>query len=333
MDSKIQKVRQALQKNIPRTVFIPCDVEFLESLLSDGLFVRPNEVVQLENEVKRAKNRGSDDEEESFRPVDENEEFATELSFPSVEKAICKGIGRLGGAVVPKLYKVPSDATWVTYAQDLKCTDADQVMTLLKCSERVSKNVAEAKHSATVQPVIELREFLQVHPGGEFRCFVRDNVFLAATQRDISCSYRFSERYCNQIKQILSTFFESENVLFEDSLVVDVYIDEQQKVWVFDIENFETMYERSREDESVWGLFSNEEVVEFFQMRVTSDFPCIRVLDSSHELFTIGNTKWASGLPWELRNVREAGDALEIAISNMRRQQQEENLTVEEDER
>ncbi|GJQ15954.1 hypothetical protein GpartN1_g7745.t1 [Galdieria partita] len=302
-------------KCIPRLKRVPCDREFLCSLfLTDGLHIRPNEVPFLETRVNAKEDEYVDD---SIEFEDKDAAFLTEPSFPSIEIAIDSAIKELGGSVFPKLHKAPIDAAWISFNHDLSCSSADEVLTLLKCSERVTNYISELCDEEWNSTELELREWFHIHPGGEWRCFVKDGFLLAATLRDISCNVLLTEQDSFQVKQMLSTFFESHKEGLVGCWVIDVYIDEQQHIWVFDVESFSV--KKTQDEENVWGLFSKEEVEEWFQLQHPPKVPVIRIVDGHENLFQ-NHKKWKSGMPWELRNFH-ATEVVQEAVSTTRREQ------------
>ncbi|GLI65690.1 hypothetical protein VaNZ11_009297 [Volvox africanus] len=65
------------------------------------------------------------------------------VRFPQLRAAVDSAIASLGGRVVPKLnWSCPSDALWVSASGSLACRNADEVLLLLKCSDRVAHDVA-----------------------------------------------------------------------------------------------------------------------------------------------------------------------------------------------
>ncbi|KAG2441184.1 hypothetical protein HXX76_004036 [Chlamydomonas incerta] len=64
------------------------------------------------------------------------------LRFPQLRVAIEEAIESLGGRVVPKLnWSAPTDALWVSATNSLACRNADEVVLMLKSSDRVSHDV------------------------------------------------------------------------------------------------------------------------------------------------------------------------------------------------
>ena len=102
---------------------------------------------------------------------------------------IQQSIERLGGTVAPKLnWSAPKDATWLSPA-GMRCYNADEVLMLLKASERCSHDLevlAQLKGSdaGTSSAVLALRKWFHVKHDREFRCFVVNTRLVAISQRD-----------------------------------------------------------------------------------------------------------------------------------------------------
>ncbi len=133
--------------------------------------------------------------------------------FPELHAAMEGAIRRLGGeGVVPKLnWSCPSDATWVNPSISLACANAEQVVLMLKSSDRIAHDLEllrrgrggergtpgrdegeEADRTvgpegAAVPPVLALRRWRRdLLPERELRCFVRAGALVGACQRDVS---------------------------------------------------------------------------------------------------------------------------------------------------
>ncbi|GJD07379.1 Cell division cycle protein 123 [Galdieria sulphuraria] len=270
-------------KCVPRLKRIPCNLSFLQSRINSNEDDKDGDSVHFE---------------------EEEASFLTEPSFPAIESAIDSAIKELGGTVFPKLCKAPIDASWISYNHDLNCNSTDEVLTVLKCSERVTKCISELCDEQLNNTELELREWFHVHPGGEWRCFVKDDSL--------------------RVKRMLTTFFESHKEGLRGCWVIDVYMDEQQYIWVFDVESFAT--KKKQDEENIWGLFSKEEVEEYFHLRDTPQTPVIRILDGHWNLFH-NHKKWKSGMPLELRTLH-AAEAVQKAVSiTVRQQQQPEQVS------
>ena len=65
--------------------------------------------------------------------------------LPDLIIAIENAISELGGSVVPKLtWSVPKDAIWMSVGNTLRCHTSDQVLLLLKSSDRVGHDISDA---------------------------------------------------------------------------------------------------------------------------------------------------------------------------------------------
>ncbi|KAJ9505991.1 hypothetical protein QJQ45_016979 [Haematococcus lacustris] len=129
--------------------------------------------------------------------------------FPELFAAMESAVHALGGKVVPKLnWSCPSDATWVNPLSSLACDNAEQVVLMLKSSDRVAHDLelleaaaaapplgaaaphdlghAGQTHTAQVsyQPMLVLRKWYELRPEREWRCFVRNHQLVAICQRD-----------------------------------------------------------------------------------------------------------------------------------------------------
>jgi hypothetical protein len=115
--------------------------------------------------------------------------------FPELRAAIDAAIAGLGGAVAPKLnWSSPTDALWVSGANSLRCASADEVILLLKSSDRAVFDLellqriraagAAAGGGAAAAPLLVLRRWVELRPEREFRCFVHDHAPAGICQRD-----------------------------------------------------------------------------------------------------------------------------------------------------
>lgn len=142
----------------------------------------------------------------------------------------------LGGSVFPKItWSAPLDAVWIATGNTLRCTTSDEVMLLLKSSDRVAHDLTDAlyiydgddlldKYSGDiskgdakassieklqdVQHVLALREWFDLKPGREFRCFVLHGQLRGISQRDITQKYVELDSEMNSIRSRLIEFHE-----------------------------------------------------------------------------------------------------------------------------
>lgn len=116
------------------------------------------------------------------------------------------------------------DAVWVTFAGSLRCTNADEVLLLLKSSDAIAHDLEYAyaqcedctpEQAPQTPPQLVLKKWrvwgestasrrrvahacahapilrFDLKPAGEFRCFVRDGRLLAASQRHCADHFPF----------------------------------------------------------------------------------------------------------------------------------------------
>jgi multidrug efflux pump subunit AcrA (membrane-fusion protein) len=146
--------------------------------------------------------------------------------FAELHAAVEGALAQLGGAAAPRTnWSSPTDALWVTCGTGLRCTNADQVVLLLKSSDRVAHDLdvlttmrqeqqqqqqqeqqeqqqqqeqrqqqqqeqqqqqRQQDRTAPLAAQLVLRRWRELLPQREFRCFVHDHALIAASQRDPS---------------------------------------------------------------------------------------------------------------------------------------------------
>jgi hypothetical protein len=183
------------------------------------------------------------------------------ISFPELNALIEAAIAKLGGAVVPKLnWSCPKDATWVN-GGSLKCYTAGDVYVLLKSSDFVMHDILypfgerelrsdyddgvaeENMQAQTISPNVEykltLRKWSNIHKSMEYRCFVASDTLVAVSQRDHTQFYPYLQKEEENIEAAIHDFFEEivsrEFTSSVDTYVFDCYVDQQQKVWLIDL--------------------------------------------------------------------------------------------------
>jgi hypothetical protein len=94
------------------------------------------------------------------------------------------------GAFARLTWSAPTDAAWVSADGTLRCHSAAQVLLLLKSSDKVAGDLCAAERGYPPPPppcghhhYLMLRKFRNINPALEFRCFVRDRVLVALSQR------------------------------------------------------------------------------------------------------------------------------------------------------
>lgn len=172
---------------------------------------------------------------------------AAHPGLPDLKHAISAAILELGGAVVPKLnWSCPVDATWAS-ASGTRCSNADEVLLLLKASDRVAHDVdalqqlsaqLRARANSPAEPArssgagvevpaslrgdgaargcdlhapatLVLRKHFALREGREFRCFVRGGVLRGISQRDPTRCFRQVLEEQAALRCTIERFFET----------------------------------------------------------------------------------------------------------------------------
>ncbi|CAL7937204.1 unnamed protein product [Xylocopa violacea] len=144
-----------------------------------------------------------------------NEEQSSEFepTFPQFSKNIQNAIDEYGAIFIKTNWSSPLDATWVAPTKTLKCKTLEEVYLLLKCSDRIAKDLSNVKNykdcETPMKSCLILKQWRDINPCTEFRCFVIENELIAISQRDISQyhSYNETEKY-NIRTDIKSLFME-----------------------------------------------------------------------------------------------------------------------------
>lgn len=234
----------------------PLPRAFVEWLVADGVYAAEDSraVPARTSALDRAAayddecEAGGKDErkDEGQAPSDDDGEGSSSSEaeeqprFLELEAAIDAAIGELGGAVMPKLnWSAPKDAVWLSTTGSVRCTNAEEVLLLLKASDAIAHDVCDAFHGCIdggEQPAdggyhgedifLVLRRWHELRPAMHFRCFVRRRTIVGACQRDPSRFYPFllesrvelGAALQQFVNETLAPHFELENV------VADVYI-------------------------------------------------------------------------------------------------------------
>lgn len=149
----------------------------------------------------------------------------------------------------PKLnWSAPRDANWIALNSSLQCCNLSDIFLLFKSSDFITHDLTQpfvqCSDKDSADPVISyelvLRKWSELIPGGEFRCFVKENKLIAICQRDYTQFYHHILKQEDLITHAIQDFFNKNiqyNFLDED-FVFDVYRDSQGRVWLIDFNPF-----------------------------------------------------------------------------------------------
>jgi hypothetical protein len=288
---------QGKRKNVTISTIILTDLpdDFQDYLLSDGLRL-PLDATKLSSCAPPESSHDDDDAWSSDASQNDEDNNGSEcstppkqFSFPELNQQLESAIAKLGGAVLPKLnWSAPKDATWV-HGGSLKCQTPGDIYLLLKSSDFCLHDVLHAlddcpdKEEASASPVMPkmqlvLRKWCHFHPSNEFRCFVRHDDLLAISQRNHTQHYPHLSQDVSSwmTTKLLDFFYDTiQHVFAKDAVhnyVVDMYIDQKQRVWLVDF--------------NVWGRSTDSLLLEWSELTMLDleEEPCVRIVETTQQV-------------------------------------------------
>jgi hypothetical protein len=244
-----------------------------------------------------------DDDDEG--DTDEGEQYET---FPEFERVVGDAIARLGGCVFPKCnWSSPKDAAWMTPDGSLRCTTAAEVLLLLRSSDFAVADIEQAR-AARVQPAVVLKEWAEISPASEFRCFVvrgsgggsaaageKELRLAAICQRNLSEYYPHLKEVRTSLRDTVASFVARDVVPLvapDGDWVVDLYIDQGGSVRLLDVEALDQEFLESNPSLITWQ--------ELAALRVSSQCS-LRIVE--HDRGVQPSSRNLCGVPTELRDV------------------------------
>ncbi|KAH6587535.1 hypothetical protein BASA61_006261 [Batrachochytrium salamandrivorans] len=235
----------------------PLPEDFVNYLNADGVFLPDNANTQPQTEYDVDSDTSS---ESSETPSEASQDSSSPLpSFPLLDAQITAAIADLGGAVFPKLnWSSPKDASWIAFGNTLKCTTPADIYLLLKSSDFIAHDLSHAYEDCVVDPThpttadetrpqrpqafeLVLREWFDLAPSMQFRCFVKSHHLVGMCQRDSANYYEFLDHNKDALEISICDFFDQQiDGKFPDpNYVFDVYMNARtRKVWLIDINPF-----------------------------------------------------------------------------------------------
>jgi hypothetical protein len=266
-----------------KTSFISLSEDFISYLRRDGI-VLPEGCCFPQFE---SQNQFSDDNSEEWSDDNDDSGGQSAPTFRDLTQEIELCIEDLGGVVFPKLnWSSPRDAYWVLPGNTLKCSSPADVYLLLKSSDFIHHDLSRVFEYCTDGDGISappsgyklcLRKWVAVNPGSEFRCFVRDSILIAISQRDTSTYYQHVSKDKDAIRGDICQFHSSvlHRKFSNSSYTFDVYQNKEGCYRLIDINPFGEMTDPL--------LFSWDELRNWVcppQGGVSPTSPQIRVIDS-----------------------------------------------------
>ncbi|XP_014008645.1 cell division cycle protein 123 homolog isoform X1 [Salmo salar] len=234
------------KKHTIKSLILPLPQNVIDYLLDDGTLV----VSGGDNNTQHNQTNNSDSEEEDVQwSDDETTTTVTAPEFPEFNSKVLEAINTLGGCVFPKLnWSAPRDANWIALNSSLQCQSLSDIFLLFKSSDFITHDLTQPfLHSSdedSPNPAINyelvLRKWSELLPGGEFRCFIKENKLIGISQRDYTQYYHHISKQEAQICHSIQEFF-SQHVQYQfldEDFVLDVYRDSWGKVWLIDLNPF-----------------------------------------------------------------------------------------------
>lgn len=178
---------------------------------------------------------GSDGNAEPEEEEDDSED--EQPTFPAFSQTLKDAIESLGGNAFLKTdWHCPKDAQWITLGQSLCVRDITDIYQLLKASSFSKEDFRERSAVNDSGYHIVLKKWRDIHPGSEFRCFVRNGSLVAISPRHWPSYHEHIARERTEIvSDIVSLFKEKIKDTFPlKDYVFDVYRPGKDKVIIMD---------------------------------------------------------------------------------------------------
>lgn len=180
--------------------------EFVQEYILDEMIILPKECNTANNE------------EEWLNEIEDDSEKTEEPEFPEFSSKVQNIIDRLGKSCFIKTnHSSPKDAFWITTGQTLKVRDLTDFYQLIKASSLVKEDLKStiSKQNGNNSCVVVFKKWLEIHPGSEFRCFVKDKSLIAISPRDWpQFHHHFQSQRVDIVNDITSLFKENVKAIF-----------------------------------------------------------------------------------------------------------------------
>ncbi|XP_055638733.1 cell division cycle protein 123 homolog [Toxorhynchites rutilus septentrionalis] len=225
------------KKNTIKSYIIPIPEDVI-AYLRQELMILPKECSNTPS-LGDTKTKHFNSYDDVFSDEDEEDEMVPE--FPEFSKSITDTIGKLGGSVFMKTdWHCPRDAQWITLGQTLCVKDITDVYQLLKASSFCKEDIAERPPINTSGYHLILKKWRDIHPGTEFRCFVKNKSLVAISPRHWpSYHEHIAAERSDIVTDIVSLFKEKIKRTFPlKDYVFDVYRPAKDHVIIIDFSLF-----------------------------------------------------------------------------------------------
>ncbi|XP_055613298.1 cell division cycle protein 123 homolog [Uranotaenia lowii] len=220
------------KKNTVKSFVIPVPEDVLAYLRQD-LVILPKECSKLSTSGStKTKHFNSYNDEFSDDEADDDSP-----EFPEFSSKVTDAIENLGGSAFLKSdWHCPKDAQWITLGQSLCVRDLTDVYQLLKASSLCKEDFSERSPLNNTGYHIVLKKWRDIHPGSEFRCFVKNKSLVAISPRQWpSYHEHIAKERSDIVNDIVSLFKEKIKEKFPlKDYVIDVYRPAKDHVVILD---------------------------------------------------------------------------------------------------
>lgn len=266
---------------------------------------------------KTTESKSSENEEQSETSSNSSWKNKT-YTFPELELQLLSAIQELDGNVFIKgNWTAAKDSDWMMGT--LQCTTPGHIYMLMKSSTQLISDYFDPFQYTSdpsyqlPQPTLVLRKWYNINHATEFRLFIKDKHLIGVSQRYCSTFYSFlntdKELYIN----LITSFFNKvimPNYDEDDNYTVDIYVENNKKVWIID-----------------FGVFGENIVdlclFEWEELNNNNDYKLIyKVVEVESGI--IPSDKMFYQLPLELQNIGDNG--LDDYLCELRDKMKKDNL-------
>lgn len=210
-----------------------------------------------------------------------------------------------GNAFIKTNWHAPKDAIWITAAQTLRVNDLCDVYQLLKASSICKGDLAHGSVH-----YVNFKKWKDIHPGTEFRCFVRNKNLIAISPRDWP---QFHEHFKTQkrdiLKDIVSLFKEKIKEKFPiENYCFDVIRETKDHVKILDFSPFNEKFTAALAFD--WEYLNGDEIIATNDDEEECDNPEFRYLAENVGIQPHSRNNY--GFPQELIEMFKANNQEEV---------------------
>ncbi|RNA08611.1 cell division cycle 123-like protein [Brachionus plicatilis] len=218
-----------------KSEIIPIPKNVLDYLRINSTIILPKSCqIEMDTECKYRKEerrRNFDDSDDSW---DEEEEDKNYPDFREFDEILKEKLKTFSNKVFIKLnWSSPKDAFWVL--NKLSCCSLSDIYMLLKSSDFISHDLNQAfsqcEDNEEMRQTIDsfeykliMREWVNINPSMEFRCFVNKDRLVGISQRECRSFYQILLDGRNEMMQRIEYFFAEkiQGKFLDESFVFDV---------------------------------------------------------------------------------------------------------------